>query len=382
MAGKKLFCMFAIILNFFNANQTINKMKHFRPITTILAALLISGAAIFYSCSKQESSEPLSGGAQPDISSTEQLIVSQIESFKQKVAYIHEHPNFKSGESMIVDSAIWYIGATINYTYSNAGYPFAKLHRDTSYFELELHNTYEATIEKVVESYDASLSKLSQSYYGIAEEDKKFITATVGATGNTLNGNAELRIITITGTGTLTNHEFGEGEAYDFDRNATYDCNGVPADGAAKIFEVYLSKHFISEPTGNWHWFFYGEETAFTLYYKDFVLNEVKVNYLDYKIFAASESVAPITGETECLEFDQNGSGIHEMQFYYDYLVEIIEEELGAYSSNLYYTPESKILSDDKTIRDNHREIWHTPEIHLQRRGKAYFAANDPPPID
>jgi len=37
-------------------------MKHFRPITTILAALHISGAAMFCACSKQETPEQLASG--------------------------------------------------------------------------------------------------------------------------------------------------------------------------------------------------------------------------------------------------------------------------------------------------------------------------------
>jgi hypothetical protein len=358
-------------------------MKNLKLLPAMLAALLVISAAIFNACSKQESSEPLSTAEQPQMSSADQLILNRIESFKQKVTYIQEHPNFKSGESMIVDSAIWYIGATLNYTYSNAGYPFAKLHRDTAYFEMELLNSYEATIEKIVESYDASLTKLSQSYYRIADEDKKFITASVNATGNNANGNVELQIVTITGTGTITNHEFGEAEAYDFDRNATHDCNGFPADGAPKIFEVHLNSHFIPEPTGNWRWFFYGAETEFTLEYADFVLNEEKTNYLDYKIFAAIDNGVDliIDDVTECLEYNQDGNEVHEMQFYYDYLVDLIEDEMESYPSYLYYTTKSLIQSPDETI-NYIRRIWHRPIIKLQRRGKAYFEANEPPITD
>lgn len=366
-------------------------MKHlsrqrqiFRLFSAILAALMITSVVMFNACSKQEANQPQNSDLVPELSAYDQLLANKIEGFKQTMDDIHEHPGFKSGEKMIVDSAIWYIGATINYTYSNAGYPFAKLHRDTAYFEMELLNSYEATIEKIVESYDASLTKLSQSYYELPDADKKFIMATVSNTGNTPIGNAELRIITITGTGTLTNSQFEEDEAYRFNMNAIQDCfYGLPNQGAPKIFEVYLDAHFIPEPTGNWHWFFYGEETVFTLDYNEFVLNEVKTNYLDYKIFAASNAFDPPIGDlTECLEFDQNGSGIHEMQFYYDYLVEIIEEEMGAYSSYLYYTPKSKIESKDEDNTNYVREIWHLPQIHLQRRGIAYNASIEPPISD
>ncbi|MDD3527016.1 MAG: hypothetical protein PHX39_08705, partial [Bacteroidales bacterium] len=113
-------------------------MKHFKPITTILAALLISGAAIFYSCSKQESSEPLSVGEQPEISSTDQLVLNRIEGFKTKMMDFKNNPDFKAGGEMTYDSAIWYIDATLNYTYADASYPYAEMHWDTAFFVLDL----------------------------------------------------------------------------------------------------------------------------------------------------------------------------------------------------------------------------------------------------
>ncbi|MDD2633549.1 MAG: hypothetical protein PHH42_13890, partial [Bacteroidales bacterium] len=152
-------------------------MKHFKPITTILAALLISGAAIFYSCSKQESSEPLSVGEQPEISSTDQLVLNRIEGFKTKMMDFKNNPDFKAGGEMTYDSAIWYIDATLNYEYANASYPYAEMHWDTAFFEMDLIDAQRANYDDVFAAYDESLNRLSAAYYRITGEEKQFMMA-------------------------------------------------------------------------------------------------------------------------------------------------------------------------------------------------------------
>ena len=98
-----------------------------------------------------------------------------IKSFVHKMEMHKEGSILKSGQAMTVDSAIWYIDATINYTYANASHPFAKIHRDTIYIEMKLVNSYEASYEDVVDVYNSYLNALSLVYYEeVDDENKKF----------------------------------------------------------------------------------------------------------------------------------------------------------------------------------------------------------------
>jgi hypothetical protein len=99
-----------------------------------------------------------------------------------------------------------------------------------------------------------------------------------------------------------------------------------------------------------------------------------EANYLDYKVFAASNAVLnhPITGETECLEYNQGGSGIHEMQFYFDHLITFTNECLnhaGNSGLNKKWFCGSIIESHDEPNNLGIREIWHTPKLIFKKRG-------------
>jgi len=356
-------------------------MKKIKIFTTFTLIALVVGAVVLHSCKKEN---PLhTQSQQTNLTEQDIQINNAIANFLAKVDYHRESPGYKSEESLSIDSAIWYIDAAINYTYAIANHPFAQLHRDTSFIEMGVLESYEAAITEVVEAYDGTISKFSQKYHAIEGENKQFIMANVEDMGPLPENKQSLRIITITGTGTFgPGGDFEEDEAYLFDRDATIDCfYGIPSSGAPIIFETYLNNHYNAEPTGNWHWAFIGYETVVVFYYQDHQLNTTLTNYLDYKIFAASDAVETIDEETECLEWNQDLSGNHEMQFYYDYLKELIDEWMasGQNTGNLNYTPLSIIESDDVTNQYSIRIISHIPKIHFKRRVKAYTEVNEPP---
>ena len=356
-----------------------------RKLTTIITAIaLIAGATVItlYSC-KKEAIETTPGKG-ISISQEDLRIQNLITNFKKRVDYYKENPDFKSSETMSVDSAIWYIDATLNFYYAKANHPFAVLHRDTSYFELNILQDLEATIDQIVLSYGESLSKLSQSYHEIQEENKQFIMADVRDMGPIDDTKRNLQIITVTGTGfSETDGEFGEDEAYLFKRDAIYDCYGTPSNGAPIIFETHLNNHFNPDPSGNWHWAFIGQATTIEYNYWDYQLNNNPVNYLDYKVFCASEAVAVITSVTECLEYDQEQSGIHEMQFYYDHLIDLINEWMNSGQNiyNKHYCPLSQIYSFDEN-NNGYRLIQHKPIILYKKRAKINLELNEPPTVE
>lgn len=359
-------------------------MKHFKPITTILAALLISGAAIFYSCSKQESSEPLSVGEQPEISSTDQLVLNRIEGFKTKMMDFKNNPDFKAGGEMTYDSAIWYIDATLNYTYADASYPYAEMHWDTAFFVLDLIDAQRANYDDVFAAYDESLNRLSAAYYRITGEEKQFMMAMVSDAGSLPGLKRNLRIITITGTGTLINgYPWGETEKYIYNEDPLFDCDGAPTNiGAPNLFMAELANHYNSDPMQGCHYWFYGGIDSVVFNYADYPLSNIHPNYLAYKIFAADEAVASFEYYTACLNYNEFNSNIHEMNFYYENLVELIDEWLGSpLNTNNYYFSHSKITGEEMQ-NDEFLLIFHKPKIYFRNRNIHCNAIQTPPPIE
>jgi hypothetical protein len=302
-----------------------------------------------------------------------------ITQFAQKMDDYKKGVFLKSSESILIDSAIWYIDATLNYYYAMANYPCARFHWDTVFVEMNVLDSYEAMYAEVFEAYDSTLFGISDSYYEIEEDEKQFLMAMVEDMGPLPGNKRSLRIITVTGTGTLEHSgDFADSVAYRFEHFAEHDCFGNDTLGAPKIFEALLYQHYNTDPI-NCRWYFYGATDLLAVYYEDHPLNNPPVNYLDYKIFAASEAVAPFDSLTECLEYNYNNSGIHEMQFYYDHKKDFI----NAWVNSSQNTENKKfagslILSEDFDILLN-RNIWHVPTFYFRQRNLVCTTPITPP---
>jgi hypothetical protein len=127
-----------------------NKMKHLRPITTILAAIIILSAAIFYACSKQEST--VITVAEQQLSPQDLRINNTIKNFRDKVAYLREHPGYKSGETYTADSALWLLEATINYSHTFPNEYYGQLITDTLNLTLATNDAGEVDMNELAQS--------------------------------------------------------------------------------------------------------------------------------------------------------------------------------------------------------------------------------------
>ncbi len=98
-------------------------------------------------------------------------------------------------------------------------------------------------------------------------------------------------------------------------------------------------------------------------------LSNPEDNYLDYKIFYANSVVRSIDDWTTCLDYNQENSGIHEMQFYYDYCKEFIDTWVNSPNNtqNKKYAP-SNILHVDHTDDYGVRIIKHSLHFNYRKR--------------
>lgn len=339
--------------------------------------LILSGWAIiqFTACQKDTGQNPVQHEEDP----TQRIeqFYADMQNWKQGV------PN-KSGGRISLDSAIWYIDATLNYYYANSNGTSAKFHRDTVYVEMELVSDYEAMYQQVFSSYDESLSGLSEKYHAISGENKRFIMAIVNDAGPLPENKHKLQIVTVSGTGILqSSGDFGESESYFYNRDALYNCDWEIAPGAPIIFETMLSSHFNPPPSGSCHWFFYGSTTELVLEYEDFQLNDPIQNYLDYKIYAASSVIGDgLTDEVKCLEYNQNNSGIHEMQFYYDHLKVFVSDWLASpeNTGNMKLAP--SVIESRISEGSSGSIFYHRPNLKFRKRGLSCQLQLDIPATD
>lgn len=86
--------------------------------------------------------------------------------------------NLKSGAIMSIDSAIWYIGATINFTYGDASHATEKTWIDSIFITLPIANG-KITEGEVYAKYEAVIDSLRAIYQKKSEENKQLLAATI-----------------------------------------------------------------------------------------------------------------------------------------------------------------------------------------------------------
>ncbi|MGV8114283.1 MAG: hypothetical protein AB2L17_15420 [Lentimicrobium sp.] len=151
------------------------------------------------------------------------------------------------------------------------------------------------------------------------------------------------------------------------------------AQGAPLVFENSIMEHYngTPPPTGC-RYYYVGTEDSCSYNYSDYRINpNVSLsNYLDYKIFAAARIVAPITDTTECLEYNQNNSGIHEMQFYYDHLITFVNEWINQQNSSLKKSYARSIIKSHEEGSGNSKIIFHEPKLFFKLKIQACSPGN------
>jgi hypothetical protein len=300
-------------------------MKHFRPIpiTTILAALLISSAAIFNACSKQESTvNPVNV---QQLSPQDVKINNTIKNFRDKVAYLRENPGYKSGESYTADSALWLLEATINYSHTFPNDYYGQLITDTLNLTLATNDAGEVDMNELAQKYDEMKASISAVYHSKAIDNKGLVLVNLEDI-SFKSGEVNIEVVAVTGERTEGTPDdwgidgpFEEGDDWWYGEfgGLCIENDLEDSDASVKLLEQIQLE--IPSPEEEYYVI---PDVEYSIQGGDPLIRrnpeyDPEDNHLDYYLYYASTSVGPCTHDTLCVEWQ-------EMNFYYAYLKQLI----------------------------------------------------------
>jgi hypothetical protein len=135
-----------------------------RTIKQLTFALLMVMLAVT-SCKKE--SEPTK---KQNLNPVDQKLSNMIESFK-----IKGQSNLKSGEKLSIDSTVWYMEATANYTYGDGMRPTERTATDSIFVTLPIDPQQRVTLSDVWNKYEQMIDSIRVSYNSLADAEKQLI---------------------------------------------------------------------------------------------------------------------------------------------------------------------------------------------------------------
>jgi len=300
-------------------------MTHFKHFPVILAAILIATVAIFYSCSKQETEIQTIGTEPEQMTQADIDFQNQLVHFKEKLDYQREHPAYKSGEAMRVDSAIYLMEALFNYNYGFPEKSYKELKHDSCSIFLETDSEGLISLEEINLKYNELTETIQTVHYNSGFDNKGLILASIEK-GEVEVNQTELEIYVVTGNLHGTTFPFAEGDDwwYGFDAGRCDGSPGSDTTDAAELIESYIVVSYILPPPPPGFRYVYAPEETITLvgneYLNPNMLDPID-NYLDYLMYYAAAEVDPLVDSVKCLSH-------LEMNFYVDGGIEIATNKL------------------------------------------------------
>jgi hypothetical protein len=162
----------------------------------LLAGLLMQG------CQKEPQSVDSAGQADESVYTPKAAkLVADINSFKQKMTAVRENPHLKSGEVMSKEEARWNIETLFNVTYGFPDLSYSKTITDTALVYLPVDASGNALLEDVVAVYEEVLALVTDFYLAANFDEKGFLFMQLKS-GETINGQLEIKLEAVTGART------------------------------------------------------------------------------------------------------------------------------------------------------------------------------------
>ncbi|MEZ5081864.1 MAG: hypothetical protein R2750_00160 [Bacteroidales bacterium] len=150
----------------------------------LLGAVFLAATLLFvFSCSKEE--EKSENQQQAVRTAYEQQVNKAIKDFKQKVAYYHENPGYKNGESVSADSALWLLEATINYSHAFPNEFYGEILTEDLSLVVPKNSSGEVDMDVLAQKYDEMKLDITTAYYNSTFENKGLVLVDLSETSQT-----------------------------------------------------------------------------------------------------------------------------------------------------------------------------------------------------
>jgi hypothetical protein len=150
-----------------------------KKVYVTIAFISAIGMLLFLGCSKENEQKETEQQKVFQPSEQDLQIEGKILAFKQKLDYVRENPNLKSGEDdLTIDEAVWNIEALVNYTYADASADFYTIVNDSVSITVNLIEGRVA-INDIIAAYDQIVDSLSAKYNQILSTEKQLMIADV-----------------------------------------------------------------------------------------------------------------------------------------------------------------------------------------------------------
>jgi hypothetical protein len=245
------------IANKQQSESTIIVIKN--PITmkthqTLMLVFTIASLSILNGCQKEPQSGDLTGQADESVYTPKAAkLVADINSFKQKMTAVREHPDLKSGEVISKEDARWNLETLFNATYGFPDLRYRKTVTDTALLYLPVDASGNALLEDVVAVYDEILTLITGFYINANFDEKGFLFMQLSS-GDVANGELEIRLEAVTGArlGTSSEPPVNYGPFYEGDDWLYGDdygkCGYIGNSDAAEEIQIKIRERMIAWP--------------------------------------------------------------------------------------------------------------------------------------
>ena len=143
-----------------------------------ISLLVIGSTILLIMCTKQPSEVVQNENNSLDRTT---FIEKNILNFKDKVNLFGENPGLKLSDPMHIDSCIWYVESTLNYTYADIENERDTMYFDSCFIDIDLING-RVEISEAVAAYGKFEDTLSAQYNEINESNEHFVLADIFVT--------------------------------------------------------------------------------------------------------------------------------------------------------------------------------------------------------
>jgi hypothetical protein len=264
--------------------------------TAAILGLLI---VIVVGCSKVELHDETANEPQYQTMTAEDIsVMNKIVAFREKLAYHRDNPDFKSGEVMSAEEAVWNLETLFNVTYGFPDEQYGRTKSDTTVLYIDINSNGDVLLDDVVALYSNIITLVTQYYYNSGYDQKGFLLLHL-TQRDFVNGQMEIGLRAVTGEksewepfGPLDQWWFGY-----YKGDCNWDSSGT--DAAQKIqYAINYNKPLVSPPPG--YRFVYSPNDTIPVFGHEYT-NDVG----EHLIFYIENPMGTFTWAEKCLDPDE-----------------------------------------------------------------------------